>query len=480
MSRAAPRSLRALAALAALGCAVGPNFARPEAPNPPGYVAEPAPTEFTPQAGQTAQQLELAREISAQWWQAFRSPELDDVIERALRDSPTLVSARATLAAAEQAVIAARGPLFPQLDAGGSVSRLHTPGDGGAASGARPSTSASYSVGATVSYAVDVFGGTRRAVEEQAALAELQQHALAAAWLALTGNTVTAAITTAALRAQIDASLELIQQDRDNLALVQRKFDAGKVARSDVLVAETQLASDLAQLPTLRQQLALAEHALSVLAGQLPGAWSPPAFTLDGFTLPGELPLTLPSELVRQRPDILAAESQLHASSAAIGVATAQLFPSFTLSANVTREALLSGGYGTAWDLASQAVTPLFHGGTLWAQRKAAIETYQASLATYQETVLGGFQQVADTLRALEHDAEFVGAEAQLLDTARESLDLQRISYDAGKSDLLLLLAAQRAYQQARLDYARAEGQRLADSALLFVALGGGWWQANL
>ncbi len=325
-----------------------------------------------------------------------------------------------------------------------------------------------------------MFGGVRRSVEEQTALAELQHHALAATWLTLTGNAVLGSIAIASLRAQIDASVELVQQDRDNLELVQRKFEAGKVARSDVLVAETQLASDLAQLPPLRQQLAVAQHALSVLAGQLPGAWSPPEFALDGFTLPGELPLTLPSELVRQRPDILAAESQLHAASAAIGVATAQLFPSVTLSADLTRAALISGGAGTAWALAAQAATPIFHGGTLWAQRRAAIDAYQASLASYEETVLTGFQQVADTLRALEHDADLIGAEAQLLDTARESLALQRISYDAGKSDLLLLLVAQRAYQQARLDYARAEGQRLQDTALLFVALGGGWWDANL
>jgi NodT family efflux transporter outer membrane factor (OMF) lipoprotein len=465
-------------------CAVGPNFERPEAPNPPGYTAEPTPTQLTPAAGEGEQRIELAREISAQWWQAFRSPELDDVIERALRDSPNLVAARATLAQAEQAVTAARGALFPQLDASGVVSRQRTPGASVNTSTNKTSvkadTSNFYSVGPTISYTLDVFGGIRRGVEQQAALAELQRHELEAAWLTLTGNAVLGSITIAALRAQIDASVELVQQDRDNLGLVQRKYEAGKAARSDVLVAQTQLAGDLALLPPLRQQLALAQHALSVLVGQLPGAWSPPEFALDAFTLPGELPLSLPSELVRQRPDILAAEAQLHASSAAIGVATAQLFPSLTLSGDLVKESLVSGGAFTAWALAAQVVTPVFHGGTLWAQRRGAIDAYHASLSIYEETVLTGFQQVADTLRALEHDADLVGAEAQLLDTARESLALQRISYDAGKSDLLLLLAAQRAYQQALLDYARAEGQRLQDTALLFVALGGGWWQARL
>ena len=469
--RRAARSLALVGLLA--GCAVGPDFTRPEAPSPPGYTAEPMPTQLTPAGGEGEQRLELAQEISAQWWQAFRSPALDEVIELALRDSPNLVVARATLAQAEQAVTAARGALFPQLDAAGGVGRFHTPGRAA-------TTSTDFSVGPSVSYALDVFGGVRRSVEEQAAFAELQYHELAAAWLTLTGNAVTAAVTIASLRAQIDASVELVQQDRDNLELVQHKFEAGKAARSDVLVAQTQLASDLAQLPPLRQQLDVAQHALSVLAGQLPGEWSPPEFTLDDFTLPGELPLSLPSELVRQRPDILAAESLLHASSAAIGVATAQLFPSFTLSADATRESLLSGGAGTAWALAAQVATPLFHGGTLYAQRRGTIDAYQASLASYEETVLTGFEQVANTLRALAHDAELIGAQAQLLDTASESLSLQRISYDAGKSDLLLLLAAQRAFQQARLDFARAEGQRLQDSALLFVALGGGWWGADL
>jgi len=460
------------------GCAVGPDFARPEPPNPPGYTAEPTPEQLAPAAGQAEQRLELGREISAQWYQAFGSAQLDDVLERALRDSPTLAAARATLARAQETVTAARGSLFPQIDASASVSRVGTPA---VASGSKSGLTATlYSVGGSVSYAVDVFGGIRRGVEQEEALAEFQQYELAAAWLSLTGNTVTGAIVIGSLRAQIEANEEVAQDDRNNLELVQRKYTAGKAARSDVLVAQTQLASDLAQLPTLRQQLAVAEDAVSVLAGQLPGQWSPPEFALDGFQLPGELPLSLPSELARQRPDILAAEAQLHAASAAIGVATAQLFPSLTLSADLTRDAVISGGAGAAWAVAAQLAAPVFHGGTLRAERRAAIDAYEAALASYQETVLTGFEQVADTLRALANDAELVGAQAQLLETARESLALQRISYDAGKSDVLLLIAAERAYQQARLDFARAQGQRLQDSTELFVALGGGWWRANL
>ncbi len=482
-STVAPR-IRALALMLLLlllllllgSCAVGPDFERPEAPDPPGYTAEPRPMEMTPTAGGGEQRLELAREISAQWWKAFQSPELGGVIELALRDSPSLAAARARLSQARQAIAAARGGLFPQLDVSGRISREHFE----AIEGNSSSTSSLYSVGPGIYYVVDVFGGIRRGLERQVALAEFQHRELAAAWLALTGNAVTGAITIASLREQIEAREALVEQNRTNLELVRHKYEAGKAARSDVLVAQTQLASDIAELPQLRQALAEAQHALAVLVGQLPGAWSPPAFSLDGFELPGELPLLLPSELVRQRPDILAAESQLHAASAEIGVATAQLFPSLTLSADLVREGLLSGGSGTAWTLAGQLTAPVFRGGTLRAQRRSAIDAYEASFADYRETVLTGFQQVADSLRALENDAEWIGAQAERLDVADESLELQRISYEAGKSNLLLLVAAQRAYQEARIGYVQAKGQRLIDSAALFVALGGGWWHEDL
>jgi len=472
---ARPGSIPALVVLLA-SCAVGPDFARPAAPTTPGYTAEPTPAAMAPSTGGSEQHLELAEEISSEWWRLFRSPELDGVIERALEDSPNLAAARAALAEAQEVVAATRGALFPQLDAVGGVRREHSPiGNGGSAT-----TANLYSVGPTIAYAVDVFGGVRRSVEQQTALAEFQRDELAAAWLTLTGNSVVDSVAIASLRAQLDASEELVEEDRQNLELVQRKYEAGKAARSDVLVAQTQLASDLARLPTLRQQLAVARHALSTLVGQVPAEWSPPDFDLERFELPGELPLSLPSELVRQRPDILAAEAQLHAASAAIGVATAQLFPSLTLSGLLTRESLVAGGAGTAWSAAAQLAAPVFHGGTLLAERRGAIDAYQASLASYQETVLTGFEQVADTLRALAHDADLIDAEKQLLVTASDSLSLQRISYEAGKSDLLLLLAAQRAYQEARLGFAQAEGQRLSDTAQLFVALGGGWWEAGI
>lgn len=467
------KSLRMLPVIAALlllcSCAVGPDFERPAAPETSGYTSEPRPLEMTPSEGGDRQRLVLASELEAGWWTAFQSPELGRLIERALEDSPSLAAARATLAQAREEVGAARGSFFPQVDGSGRIAREHTERN-------RSDTSSLYSVGPSLFYVVDVFGGIRRGVERQSALAELQHRELAAAWLALTGNVVTGSIAIASLREQIDAREALVEQDRTNLRLVRHKFEAGKAARSDLLVAETLLASDIAELPRLRRELAEAQHALAVLVGQLPGDWSAPALDLDAFTLPGELPLLLPSELVRQRPDILAAESQLHAASAAIGVATAQLFPSLTLSADLAREGALSGGAGTAWSLASQLTAPVFRGGTLRAQRRAALAAYEAALARYRETVLTGFQQVADALRALEYDAESIGAQARRLDVAEESVELQRISYEAGKSNLLLLVETQRAYQQARIGYVQAKAQRLADSARLLVALGGGWW----
>jgi len=477
-----------IAAIAALlgGCAVGPDFVRPQAPATPRYTAEPTPTEMTPAVGGVTQRIDSSQAISSEWWELFRSPSLDEVVARTLQDNPSLAAARATLAQALEAVTAARGAFFPQLDLGATAQRQQSALLGRSKQALTNSSQISnlYSVGPTVSYLVDVFGAVRRGVEEQQALAEFQRYELAAAWLTLSGNAVTESINIASLRAQIEAAEDVVTDDEQNLALVQRKLEAGKVPRTDVLTAETQLETDRAILPPLRQQLAVAQHAISILVGQFPADWSAPDFALEGFELPRELPLSLPSELVRQRPDVLAAEAQLHAASAAIGVATAQLFPSLTLSGSVTQEALdvgsLFSGGGTAWVLAGHLAAPLFHGGTLLAERRGAIDAYQVSLATYQETVLQAFQQVADTLRALDHDAELVSAQKQLLDTATESLALQRISYEAGKTDLLLLLVAQRAYAEARLGLARAEGQRLADTAQLFVGLGGGWWQAQI
>jgi len=464
-----------LMAVALYGCAAGPDFVRPSPPEVHRYTASQTPLVIAPETGEPRQHIRIGQEISSQWWDLFRVPALSDVLRSAVERNRTIAAARATLAAARETVAAAKGSFFPQVDISADADRSKASGS--------TQISNLYSLGATVSYTPDVFGDIRRKVEQQQALAEFQGYELAAAYLTLTGNAVTQAITIASLRSQIQATADVIAGDEQNLLLVRRKFEAGKAARTEVLTAETQLASDRTPLPSLRQQLSTARHALSILAGRLPAEWSPPDFDLKDFMLPGDLPLTLPSELVRRRPDILAAQAQLHADSAAIGIATAQLYPNITLSGSLGQQASaitpLFDQVNRFWSLTAGITAPIFHGGTLKAQQRAAIDTYHASLATYEQTVLEAFQQVADSLQALTHDAELIGAARQLLDTANTALTLQRLSYAAGKSDILQLIVAERAYQEARLGYTRAEAQRFLDTSQLFVALGGGWWKTN-
>ncbi len=468
-------------AAALAGCAVGPDFVRPAPPAVENYGSAETARALSPGQGEPAQRLIAGRAVPARWWKALGSERLNEVLERAIADSPTLSAARATLARARQAVIQARGGFYPQIDASASAERQQTSGSrfGGGQAATAAQTFNLYSVGPTVSFVPDAFGGTRRRVEQQEALAENQRYQLAAAYLTLTGNAVTQAINIASARLELGAVRDIVADDERNLELVRLKFEGGKVARLDVLTAESQLANDRTQLPPLEQQLSVARHALSVLAGRFAAQWAPPDFDLAEFTLPADLPVSVPSALVHQRPDILAAEAQLHADSAAIGVAAAQLYPNITLSGSLGVESLsastLFEGSSRFWSLAAGLTAPIFHGGALEAQKQGAVDAFRASAATYRQTVLAAFGQVADVLRALTHDADLVSAQKQALDTSATALRLQRLSYRAGKSDLLQLLDAERAYQQARLGYARARAQRYQDTAQLFVAMGGGW-----
>jgi NodT family efflux transporter outer membrane factor (OMF) lipoprotein len=447
------------------------------------YGSDAVPAQIESADG-AAVRLELGNEIADEWWTLFRSPDLDRVVAQAVSANPTLAAARATLAQARETVVAAQGGLDPEITASGTASRERSARSRVSRDSIGSATTNLYSLGVGVSYALDVFGGVRREIEQQGALADSQHFELAAAYLTLTGNAVTQAIEIASLRAQLAAGEQIVADDEQNLALVQRKFDAGKAARSDVLTAQTQLASDKTLLPPLRQQLAAARHALAVLAGELPAHYAAPDFELAAFEPPDEIPVTLPSELVRERPDILAAEARLHAASAAIGVATADLFPKLTLSGSIGTQALTTAALfsspASAWMIAADVAQPIFQGGTLRAQRRAAIAAFDASLATYQQTVHVGFQQVADLLSALAHDRESTDAQRALFDSAHEALRLQRIGYEAGKTDALRLIDAQRSYQQASLDLARAQAQQLQNSALLVVALGRGWSDAAI
>jgi NodT family efflux transporter outer membrane factor (OMF) lipoprotein len=462
------------------GCAVGPNFVRPAPPHVSAYTPQKVSLNLTPGNNEPGQRFMTGQAIPAAWYQLFHAPALDEVVRQAVADNPTIAAATATLAQAQQAVLQARGAYFPQLDLAATAERQQGPANLlGQQPGKHLPVYNLYSVGPLASFSPDVFGLTARRVEQETSLARYQAYQLAAAQLTITGNAVSEALTIASDRAQIDAVDTIVADDEKNLALVREKFAAGRAPRTDVLIAESQLANDRALSPPLQQQLAAAEDALTTLTGKYPAQWSPPAFVLSDFTLPAALPVSVPSALVHQRPDILAAESQLHATSAAIGVATAQMYPTINLSASLESAAIepdsLFNQSGLVWSVLGGLTAPIFHGGALEAQKQGAADAFRASSATYQQVVIQAFGQVADALRALDHDARLVEAEHQALSIADQSLALQRVGYDAGKIDILKLIDAERSDQQARIGYARAVAQRYLDTAQLFVAMGGGW-----
>ena len=480
--RAALRLTAGLGALLA-GCTVGPDFVPPPEPQVQSFAEEPVDVSVSdPREAQ--QRLALGKKIAASWWSLMRSPQLDKVLQQAIADSKTIAAAKATLAQAQEAVTATAGGLYPQVNLNASISRQKPNPE---AQGIQQPSSIFnlYTIGPSVTLPLDIFGETKRQVEQQDALAQFQSQQLNAAYLTLTGNAVNQALAIASARAQIKAVEAIIADDEHNLKSVEEELKVGSSTKIDLESARSQLATDRNQLPPLRQQLSVAKHALSVLAGKAPAEWSPPDFELADFKLPPELPVTLPSEIVHQRPDILAAEAQLHAATAAVGVATAQLYPNLSLSASFSQQALTTGPLFTAassiWSAAGNLTAPIFHGGTLTAQKRGAEDAFQATLANYQQTVLTSFGQVADTLKALEHDAQLVDGQRRALDSAQASAELTRTSFESGQANLLQVLDAERLLQQARLGYVRAVAQRYQDTAQLFIAMGGDWasWRAQ-
>jgi NodT family efflux transporter outer membrane factor (OMF) lipoprotein len=469
-------------AVLVVGCAVGPDFLRPAPPETKDYEAGGTPRPDVAEPTETQQRFAVGQKISGDWWQLFHAQRLDDVVQDAIAGNPTLATAKTTLAQAQQGVLQAAGALYPQLDlaAGAQRQRVNFAAIGINQQGPIINL---FNIGPTVNYALDVFGGTRRRVEQQEALAEYQGWELDAAYLTLTGNAVTQALQIASARAQIAAVETIIADDERNLDLVRTELKAGEATQIDVESAQSQLAADHTLLPPLRQQLSVARHALSVLSGRAPGDWAPPDFDIAEFTLPEELPVSVPSQLVRQRPDILAAEAQLHAASAAVGVATAQLYPSLNLTASFEQFAVqpskLFVPQASIFDFGANLLAPIFHGGTLRAQKQAAVDAFDGAYATYKQTVLASFGQVADVLQALSHDAELIEAEHHALDSAETQLRLTRTTYSYGNTGILQVLDAQRQAQQARLGYVRAQAQRYLDTVQLLTAMGGGWWQSQ-
>jgi NodT family efflux transporter outer membrane factor (OMF) lipoprotein len=457
--------------LVVCACAVGPDFKLPETHTAPTYAA---PYDAPPPADQ---HVALGEKIEGDWWTQFRSPALDQLIRLAIADNQDIAAANRRVAQAQQEVNAAKGALLPQLSLGATAGRQKY---GAALFGPLDITIPPftyYTVGPSVSAPLDVFGGARRALEQRAAYAEYQTHELNAAYLSLTANVATQALLAGAARAQIDVVQDIIADDQRNVALVQTALDDGWATRTQLLTAQTQLATDRTLLPGLRQQEATARHALTVLVGRAPSDWTPPEIALDEFVLPGEIPASLPSELVHRRPDILAAEAQLHGASAAIGVATANLYPQIGLTGTVTQQALTPGnlfnGVATAWGIAANLTQPLFNGGRLSAERRAAIDGYQSALAAYRQVILRSFGEVADRLQAISNDADQFKAQGAAAQAAAAALELARRSYAVGNSGILDVLDAERSSGQAQLGLARAKAQRLLDTAQLYFALGG-------
>ena len=474
--RAAGKFILTLACAAAMaGCTVGPNFTRPTPPASTRYTVAAARDASVP-AQDTSQHIDLGREIEGDWWSLFRSDAIDGVVKQALEHNRSLEASTATLRQADELAIATGGARYPQIGLSAGVGRQQY-GDEflGGFFNVPPFTY--YAIGPTVSYTLDYVGGIARRGEQQYALAAVARHQMDAAYLTVTGQAVMQTLAIGAARAQIATLETILGQDRDNLKLVQTAFQDGSVARIDVVSAQSQIASDTALLPPLRQELARAHHALSVVLGRTPAGGLPPDVDLANIALPLDLPVILPSELAHRRPDILAAEARLHAATSAVGVAESNLYPKIQLSATVGQQAVDAGtlfnSADTAWSLISGLTVPLFDGGTLRAEKRAAVDAMHASAAAYEQTVLEAFGQVADMLEALNHDAEQLDAQAQAQQAAQTGLELARASYTEGNAGVLQVLDAQRSYQQARLGYVRAVAQRYLDTVQLFLALGG-------
>lgn len=459
------------------GCAVGPDFRRPAAPSNERYTRE-ATTE-TALADGTAQRFVEGGEVTAGWWHELRCPALDAVVGRALAANPGLESARATLRRTQDSLRAGSGVFFPQIDAhAGAGRQLYNPAPGRIPS----STFNLFTASGTVSYALDLWGGERRQVEVLGAAVDAQRYAVAGADVVLAGNVVDAVIAQGAYRAEIEATNATVVLLREQVRIANAQASGGTVPFSNVLGLQSQLATTEAAIPPLAEKVDEAIDLLAALSGLAPVQWSSELPDLVALRLPDALPVTLPSKLVRQRPDVLIAEAELHAANAAIGVATAAMLPNLTLSAgygvnSVSLADLLAPG-SVFWNLGAGLTQPLFHGGALYYQRRAAIDAREAAAADYRQTVLAAFEQVADALRGLSHDADAVAAQTEAVEAAEKGVRLVQANYQSGIATYLQVLVIDGQYLQAKVGYVQAVAQRLQDTVALYVALGGGWGTA--
>jgi NodT family efflux transporter outer membrane factor (OMF) lipoprotein len=467
--------------VATLGaCAVGPHFHRPAPPDAQRYTAEPLPG-TTVVADEHIQRFTMGASLNADWWTLFKSEALDALVRQALANNPTLQASEASLHQSQHNLRAGYGVFFPQVGAElDAVRERLVPAQQGLKTPA--SVFNLITLSGTISYALDIFGGERRTVEGLKAQADYQSYLTYAAYLSLSANVVNTSVARAAYLAEVRATEQLIELQRQQLLSTEVQVRAGTAAYSDVLSLQSLIAVNQGTLAPLRQKISQTEDLLATLEGVVPSKATLPDIDLSTLSLPADLPVSLPSDLARQRPDILASEAQLHAASANIGVATAAMFPSVTLSATYgglgSNLDSLSAASGRFWSIGPSATISVFQGGRLWYARKAAIDAYQAAQANYRQTVLGAFAQVGDSLKALEHDAQALQAQADAQHAAAETLKLVQINYRAGLVAYLDVWAADVQFHQASIGYLQALAQRYQDTAALFVALGGGWWNA--
>ena len=468
------------------GCAVGPNYKRPAAPDVSDYTARPLSTAVTSTnvAGGEAQHFANGGDIAGDWWTLFHSKPLNELIELSLTNNPDLKAAQAALSMARENVLAQRGGYFPSVTGSFSATRQKQ-SEVLAPAPNYPVVSSEFQYNlftpqVSVSYVPDVFGLNRRTMESLQAQEQEVRFQMIATYTTLTANVVVTAIQEGALQAQIDATRQLIEINSNMVQILQYQFAKGYASRLDLVAQESQFAQVIATLPPLLKQSAQLRDLLAVLAGRFPNQAPAEQFELASLQLPEELPVSLPSQLVAQRPDVLQAEASLHAASAQIGIAIANRLPNITLTADAGSTALsfdklFSSGTGF-WGLGAAATAPLFQGGTLLHQERAAKAAYVQAAEQYRSTVLTAFQNVADTLTALEQDAEGLKAAANAADDAQITLDLSQRQWKDGYISYLALLSAEQAYQQARINLVQAQANRFADTAALFQALGGGWW----
>jgi NodT family efflux transporter outer membrane factor (OMF) lipoprotein len=476
-----PALLAALASLLISGCAVGPNFKKPAAPDVSGYTANPlSATSATPNGGGEAQHFTNGSDISADWWTLFHSTPLTELIDNSLANNHDMKAAQAALSVARENVLAQRGVYYPSAAAGFSATRQRQSGQISPALNSNAFLYNLFTPQVSVSYVPDVFGLNRRTVESLQAQEQEVRFQMIATYTTLTANVVVTAIQVASVQMQADATRQLIDINSSMLQILQYQFDKGYASRLDVAAQESQLAQVAATLPPLLKQAAQLQDALAVLAGRFPNQAPAEKFELSSLQLPQELPVSLPSALVAQRPDVLQAEANLHDASAKIGIAIANRLPNIVLTANAGSSAaamnqLFTSGTGF-WGIGAAATAPIFQGGSLLHQERAAKAAYEQAAEQYRSTVLTAFQNVADTLTALVQDADALKAAAAATAAAKVTLDLAQRQLQDGYAGNLSLLNAEQAYQQALINSVQAQANRYADTAALFQALGGGWW----